>query len=66
MPCGIHPASNGRAALAALTVQRSMIFSEKRIPLFGIMLEWRKTANSNRTPVKVPAAFQAVPVRLPG
>ena len=27
---------------------------------------WWKTANSNRTPVKVPAAFQAVPVRLPG
>src|SRR5215470_1956168 len=27
---------------------------------------WRKAANSNRTPVKVPTAFQAVPVRLPG
>ena len=49
MPCDIHPASNGRAALAALTVHY-----------------WRKTPNSNRTPVKVPAAFQAVPVRLPG
>src|SRR5215831_17860513 len=44
----------------------SMIFSENRFPLFGIMLYWRKTANSNRTPVKVPAAFQAVPVRLSG